>query len=74
MDIKKLFESFVPFILIGIAIAVCIGLLGMFFSIALWGLLIGGILWIIALIQKYFFPSKPSNKADGRIIEHDDNK
>lgn len=79
MDIKKNLESLVPFVVIGVAIALCIGLLLMFFSIAMWGLIIGGVLWLAALAKQYFFPSKsPSvpttTKEEGRIIEHDDHK
>lgn len=62
----------VPFLVAGVAIALCIGLLFMFFSVAIWGLLIGGILWLAALAKQYFFPSTPASQDDGRIIEHDD--
>ena len=75
MDIKKILESLVPFIVIGLAIAVCVALLFMFFSIAIWGVLIGGILWIGAIVKQYLFPSTPApKKEEGRIIEHDDRK
>jgi hypothetical protein len=74
MDIKKILESLIPFVLIGVAIAICIALLFMFFSIAIWGLLIGGVLWLAALAKQYLFPSTPVSKEDGRIIEHDDRK
>lgn len=75
MDLKKILESLVPFILLGIAIAVAISLLFMFFSVAIWGLAIGGILWLIALAKQYFFPpTSLSKKEQGRIIEHDDKK
>ncbi len=74
MDIKKILDSLVPFMVIGIAIALCIGLLLMFFSVALWGLLIGGLLWLAALAKQYFFPSELPKKEEGRIIEHRDEK
>ena len=74
MDIKKILESLVPFIVVGVAIALCIGLLFMFFSIAIWGLIIGGVLWLAALAKQYLFPSVSDKKDDGRIIEHDDRK
>ena len=74
MDIKKILESLVPFMIIGIAIALCIGLLFMFFSVAIWGLLIGGVLWLIALAKQYFFSTKPTHHEEGRIIEHNDKK
>lgn len=75
MDIKKILDSLVPFVVIGLAIAVCVALLFMFFYIAIWGLFIGGILWLVAMAKQYFFPSTPpATKEEGRIIEHDDRK
>ena len=79
MDIKKILESLVPFIVIGVAIALCVGLLFMFFSLAMWGLIIGGILWLATLAKQYLFPSKSTTnntptKNEGRIIEHDEHK
>lgn len=56
MDIKKILESLIPFLVVGVAIALCIGLLFMFFSVAVWGLLIGGVLWLGALAKQYLFP------------------
>lgn len=72
MDIKKIFESLMPFMLAGVGIALAIGLLMMFFSVAIWGLLIGGILWLGALAKQYLFPATTAPKEEGRIIEHDD--
>lgn len=72
--LQKLFENLVPFILIGIAIAIFIALLFMFFYVAVWGLIIGGVLWLVALAKQYLFPETPANKEEGRIIEHDDKK
>lgn len=76
MDIKKFFESIIPFIITGIVIALGIALLFMFFSVAIWGVVIGGFLWLGAMAKNYFFPQNASSikKEDGRIIEHDKNK
>lgn len=75
MDIKKIIESLIPFMLIGVAIALCVGLLLLFFSIAIWGLVIGGVLWLATLVKQYLFPSpSKASKEEGRIIEHKDNK
>ena len=74
MDIKKILNSLLPFVVAGIAIALCISLLFMFFSIAIWGLLIGGILWLAAMAKHYLFAKPSVRKEDGRIIEHDDPK
>ncbi|KTD01591.1 hypothetical protein OQJ19_05350 [Fluoribacter gormanii] len=75
----KIFENLVPFLIAGVAIALFFGLLFMFSYVLIWGLIIGGILWIIATIKQYLFPSSPDKteitaKSQGRIIEHDDEK
>jgi hypothetical protein len=72
--LQKVFENLLPFVLVGVAIALFIGLLFMFFYIAVWGLIIGGVLWLASLIKQYLFPNKPINKEEGRVIEHDDKK
>ncbi|HHF7372834.1 hypothetical protein [Legionella bozemanae] len=75
----KIFENLVPFLVAGVAIALFFGLLFMFSYVLIWGLLIGGVLWLITAIKQYLFPDK-SNKTEvthknqGRIIEHDDKK
>lgn len=72
--LEKIFENLVPFIVIGVGIAIVIGLLFMFFYVAIWGVVIGGILYLAALAKQYFFPSESTKKEQGRIIEHDDKK
>ncbi len=70
--LQRLLGQLVPFIIVGIGIALAIGLLIMFSYALMWGVLIGCIIWLIALIKQALFPSK--NKAssqEGRIIEHD---
>lgn len=79
-QVPKVFETLVPFIIAGVAIALFIGILFMFSYVLIWGLLIGGVLWLIAMVKEYLFPrtaKKPevNQKAQGgRIIEHDDEK
>jgi hypothetical protein len=78
-QVPKLFETLVPFIIAGIAIALFVGLLFMFSYVVIWGLIIGGTLWLISVIKELVFPSatKPATsikKNQGRIIEHDDKK
>lgn len=74
--LQKIFENLIPFILIGVAIALFIGLLFMFFYIAVWGIIIGGVLWLIALVKQYLFPDDTvkTEESSGRVIEHDDKK
>ncbi|MDR3442822.1 MAG: hypothetical protein P4L65_07370 [Legionella sp.] len=78
-QVPKIIESIVPFIIAGIAIALFIGLLFMFSYVVIWGLMIGGVLWLVAVIKQFLFPStvaKPESmkKTKGRVIEHDDKK
>lgn len=78
-QVPKIMESIVPFIIAGIAIALFIGILFMFSYVVIWGLMIGGILWLVAVIKEFLFPStvtKPESmkKTKGRVIEHDDKK
>ncbi|MBI2786593.1 MAG: hypothetical protein HYX60_09990 [Legionella longbeachae] len=77
--LAKIFENLVPFIVAGIAIALFLGLLFMFSYVLIWGLIIGGILWLVSTIKEYLFPSKSTQteinkKNQGRIFEHDDKK
>lgn len=65
-------QQLIPFLILGISIALVIGLFIMFSYVLVWGLLIGGILWVIALVKSYLFPSNTSNETKGRIIEHND--
>lgn len=77
-QVPKIFETLIPFIIAGIAIALFVGLLFMFSYVVIWGLIIGSGLWFISIIKEYLFPSpKPTitiKKNKGRIIEHDDKK
>jgi hypothetical protein len=75
----KIFENLVPFLIAGVAIALFFGLLFMFSYVLIWGIMIGGILWIVMTIKQFLFPSTPPktesiHTTEGRIIEHDDKK
>lgn len=67
-------QHLMPFLGIGIAIALIIGILIVFSYLFLWGLLIGGLLWLIAVIKNAFFSAKPTSATKGRVIEHDNKK
>lgn len=78
-QVPKIIESIVPFVIAGIAIALFIGLLFMFSYVVIWGLMIGGVLWLVAVIKQFLFPStvaksESMKKTKGRVIEHDDKK
>ena len=69
-------DSLVPFLIIGVSIAVFVALMVLLSYVILWGLLIGGILWVVLFIKEKLFPSKkprPEEKK-GRIIDYDEIK
>jgi hypothetical protein len=71
--LQQYLENLMPFLMLGIAIAIVIWLFIMFSYVLLWGLLIGGVLWVISLFKKLFFnDTKTSIESKGRIIEHND--
>lgn len=72
--LQKFFENLLPFALIGVAVVVCISLLFLFFYVAVWGLILGAILWLGSLAKRYLFPPTSLKKEKGRIIEHDNKK
>lgn len=72
--LQQLLQTLIPFIIIGIIIALFIGLLIMFSYALLWGLVIGGILWIVSLIKTILFPTVSKTSKNGRIIEHNNSK
>ncbi len=76
-DKPLIFQNLVPFFVVGISIALLLALLFVFAYVLVWGLIIGGILWIGYALKCYFFPSetahKPIQKKEkGRIIDHED--
>lgn len=78
-QVPKIFDNIIPFIIAGIAIALFVGLLFMFSYVVVWGLIIGGVLWLVSVIKELLFPSTTAKsatikKSRGRIIEHDDKK
>lgn len=72
--LQQMMESLVPFVILGIGIALAIGLLIMFSYVLVWGVLIGGVIWIIYFIKSYFFNHSKPQEGKGRIIEHDDDR
>jgi len=71
--LRELLEQFVPFVVLGIAITLAIGLFFILFHAIFWGIVLGGIIWLAMVIKQYLFPNNKSTKPDGRIIEHNDN-
>lgn len=75
--LQRLFGTVLPYLVLGIAVALILGLFIMLSYVLLWGIMIGGILWAVAAIKKYVAsitgkdtPIVKSQKR-GRTIEHD---
>lgn len=71
--LKHFFQQLPPFILIGIAIALAVGIFIVFSYVLVWGLVIGGILWgINSLVQYFQRQTQPEpRRTKGRVIDHD---
>lgn len=61
--LERLLGNLIPFMIIGIAIALMIGLFIMFSYVLMWGLLIGGVLWVIYSIKNLLFPQEKRSKT-----------
>ncbi len=72
--LQQIFQPLIPFIILGVAIAFIIGLFIMLSYVLVWGVLLGAIIWLAALLKNYLFPTHTPDKSEGRIIEHDDKK
>lgn len=70
--LKQMVDLLPTFIILGIAIALLVGLFIMLSYVIVWGLLLGGIIWVGFVIKNYFFPSSSTKNTGGRVIEHDD--
>lgn len=71
---KQMLEQLPTFIILGIAVAMIIGLFIMLSYVLVWGLLLGAIIWLVVMIKNYFFPAPLQGKHEGRVIEHDDDE
>lgn len=61
-------ETLIPYLILGCAIALIVGLVFLFSYVLMWGLLIGAVLWLIALAKSFLFPGK-KKESKGRIID-----
>ncbi len=73
---KQFLAQLLPFLFLGIAFALLIGIFILLSYVLFWGLMIGVALWVVARIKLAFMRRKndtthPTSKT-GRIIEHDD--
>lgn len=68
-------EKLTPYLILGVTIALVIGLFILLSYVVLWGVLIGGLVWLIVFVKNYFFPKQSrAQQTQGRIIEHEDKK
>ena len=72
--LQQIFEHLIPFIILGVAISLIIGLFIMLSYVLVWGVVLGAIIWLAVMIKNYLFPSQASEQRKGRIIEHKDKK
>lgn len=72
ITVQEIVEQFVPYVIIGVGIALVVGLFIVLSHVFLWGLVLGAILWIGITIKNYILPSASSANKKGRVIEHND--
>ena len=73
--IQEIVDKFIPYLMLGIGIAMLIGLLILLAHMVIAGLIIGTLLFIIQAIRERFFSGRRSkvhlDEEGHRIIEHD---
>ena len=73
-----LIESLVPFLILGVSIAVFIAIMILLSYVLIWGVLIGGVIWAFMLIKEKIFGKKKVSASkqehQGRVIDYDDIK
>jgi hypothetical protein len=67
---KNTSQPLPAFILLGIAIALVVGLFIVFAYVLLWGIILGSLLWVCSLIKQKWFKPTPSRQK-GRIIDYE---
>ncbi len=77
-SIKQFLQQLPPFILIGVSIALGVGIFIVFSYVLIWGIVIGAILWGANVLMQYLkstniVPNKNKTKkqSTGRIIDHE---
>lgn len=74
MKHESIFEKVMPYITVGIFIALAIVGIILLSYLLIWGAIIGLVIYAIAYVKERFFPSKKPVKHEqkGRTIDHDD--
>ena len=74
---NKFVETFMPFLIVGFAIALMVGLFFIIANVLVWGFVIAGVLWLAVTARVFFLKkfgtAKTGKKHKGVIIEHDRN-
>ncbi len=65
---KKSLPSILPFLLLGIGIAILVSLIVMFFYLFMWGVIIGFILWAIMTLKEKFFPTAKGQDSNHKVL------
>ena len=73
---NRMLEKFVPFLVVGISLVSVFALMILFSYLFIWGLIVGGVIWLATLIKQHFGRHASQNTIhsshrQGRIIEHD---
>lgn len=66
INLQRNLEEIIPLLIIGIGIALCIGLLLVLSYVLMWGLVIGALLWLGVRIKNAW----RMHKSQSCIIEH----
>ncbi|MBS0358828.1 MAG: hypothetical protein JSS53_06145 [Proteobacteria bacterium] len=70
--LETFFENIMPFVIIGVSIALSILAIIVFAYVFIWGLIIGLLLFSVAYIKERFFTKHKPHEKTARIIEHDE--
>ena len=71
--LDRFIEQLPSFIILGIGISLVVGILIMFSYVVVWGVLLGGVIWLGVVIKSYLFPDNKPKHHKNRIIEHEEN-
>lgn len=70
--LKSFFSQLMPYLVMGMILVACIGLLSLFASIVMWGAVLGLGFYVIAVVHRFFFNKSSEPLPRGRVIEHEE--
>lgn len=75
-SLQRFINRLLPFIMLGVGIALAVVVFIFLLHVLMWGLLLGLVIYAVSAIKKRFFskgiPTPHHKPTTGRIIEHDD--